>query len=153
MSLLSERIKQPKFDSLSHEAMLSLFVAVGHLKEKHNTFCEEAGISYQHYNILRILKGVYPEGHPRCEISARMIDRSPDITRLIDKLVYEGLVKRTKSVEDMRQSVTVITEQGISLLEKLSNNTKHFGNLFEKIIGKEDLIKLVSICDRILMIK
>ncbi len=153
MSLLSERIKQPKFDNLSHEAILSLMIAVSHLKEKHNASCEEAGISYQHFNILRILKGVYPKGHPRCEISARMIERSPDITRLIDKLVKEGLVKRTKSVEDMRQSVAVITKEGIRLLEQLNNAVKHFAILFEKTIGEEDLKKLVSICDRILMIK
>jgi len=152
MSLLSERIKQPKFDNLAHEALLSLMVAVSQLKEKHNALCEEAGISYQHFNILRILKGVHPEGHPRCEISARMIDRSPDITRLIDKLVKEGLVKRTKSAQDMRQSVAVITAKGINLLEQLNNGSKHFANLFEKTIGEEDLKKLVSICDKILMI-
>lgn len=153
MSLLSERIKQPKFDNLSHEAMLSLMVAANQLKEQHNALCEEAGLSSQHFNILRILKGVYPEGHPRCEISARMIDRSPDITRLIDKLVKEGLAKRTKSAEDMRQSITVITTEGISLLEQLSHTVKHFGIVFERTIGEEDLKKLVSICDRILMMK
>ena len=153
MSLLSERIKQPKFDNLSHEAMLSLMVAASQLKEKHNVLCEEAGISLQHFNILRILKGVHPEGHPRCEISARMIDRSPDITRLIDKLVNKGLVKRMKSAQDMRQSVAVITSRGLSLLEHLNSAMEHLGFLFEKTIGEEDLTKLVAICDRILMMK
>ena len=150
MSLVSERLKQSKFESPSHEAVLSLLITANQLKEKHNEMCGEKGISYQHFNILRILKGVFPRGHPRCEIAARMVERSPDTTRLINKLVKEGLVKRTKSTEDMRQSVTIIAQKGIDLLEELNVGLKQFGTRFEQAVGKEDQNKIISICEKIL---
>ncbi len=132
---------------------MSLLIATNLLKDVHNKICEERGISYQHFNILRILKGVHPNGHPRCEISARMVDRSPDITRLINKLVKDGLVKRTKSPEDRRQSVAIITQKGMDLLSGLNAKLQEFAVKFEESVGEEDLKKLIAICDRILMIK
>ena len=47
--------------------------------------------------MLRILRGVYPEGHPRCEIAQRMVERAPDVTRLVDRLQSQGLVRRNRS--------------------------------------------------------
>ena len=153
MSLLNERLKQPEFENPAHEAMLSLLVTANGLKEKHNEICGENGISYQHFNILPILKGVFPKGHPRCEISTRMIDRSPDITRLINKLVKEGLVKRTKPVEDMRQSVAVITQKGIELLNELNEGMRDLAKQFEQAVGEEEINKIISICERILKLQ
>ncbi len=153
MSLVSKMLKQSKFESLSQEAILSLTIAANSIKEKLNESCANKGVTNQHFNILRILKGVYPRGHPRCEISARMVDRSPDITRLLDKLVNEGLVKRIKSTEDMRQSVAIITKKGIGFLENLNSGVQDFSEGFRQAVGEEDLYKIISICDKILMMK
>ncbi|KAA3611161.1 MAG: MarR family transcriptional regulator [Calditrichaeota bacterium] len=150
MSFVRERLKQSKFDSLSHEAVLSILLASNKIKEMHNAACEKNAISYQHFNILRILKGVYPNGHPRCEISARMMDRSPDITRLISKLVKKKLVVRSKSTDDMRQSVAIITQKGINLLEEINSEYQLIGQQLETVLGEDDLKKIISICDRIL---
>ena len=81
--------------------------------------CGERGITQAQYNVLRILRGAHPAGYPRGEISARMVDRAPDVTRLIDRLESAGLVERVKAANDRRLSVTRITRAGLSLLAKL----------------------------------
>ena len=101
------------------EVILNLAVAANLIKSQLEKFLNEHGITEVQFNALRILKGVYPEGHPRCEIISRMIDRAPDITRLIDRLEKQGLVERTRNSRDRRHSITRISRKGISLLDKI----------------------------------
>ncbi|HLI64141.1 MAG TPA: hypothetical protein VKV05_12135, partial [Terriglobales bacterium] len=91
---LSRRLKQDRFASPAQEAALSLIVAANTLNECMDRLCEEYRITRVQYNVLRILRGVYPKGHPRCEIACRMLDRASDVTRLVDRLAARRLVKR-----------------------------------------------------------
>jgi DNA-binding MarR family transcriptional regulator len=116
---LSRRLKQAKFTDPVQEALLSVIVAANTLNEFMDRVCEEHGITRAQYNVLRILRGVYPEGHARCEIASRMVDRASDITRLVDRLQARRLVKRTRGSEDQRQAVTCITARGIKLLDAM----------------------------------
>jgi DNA-binding MarR family transcriptional regulator len=70
------------------------------------------GITDTQYNVLRILRGAGPEGLCRNEVRDRMIAQVPDVTRLLDRLEFVGLVERKRSVEDRRQVATRITEIG-----------------------------------------
>lgn len=83
---LSRRLKQARFSSAHQEALLSLAVAAGAINDLVDEVCGKHGLTRPQYNVLRILRGVYPEGHPRCEIAQRMIERAPDVTRLVDRL-------------------------------------------------------------------
>jgi DNA-binding MarR family transcriptional regulator len=76
------------------------------------------GISNEQYNALRILRGAGEEGHPTLEISRRLISRSPNITRLVDKLIAKGLARRDRDTRDRRQAVIRITPPGRELLER-----------------------------------
>jgi DNA-binding MarR family transcriptional regulator len=116
---LSRRLKQAQFSSPSQEALLSLVVAANTVNDIMDRVCEEHGITRAQYNVLRILRGVHPEGHARCAIACRMLDRAPDITRLVDRLQARRLVKRARSNEDQRQAVTFITAKGLKLLETM----------------------------------
>jgi len=98
---------------------LNIRVAAALLEGKFNSFSEKFNITMSQYNVLRILKGVYPDGHARREIASRMIERSPDITRLIDRLEKQGLVERDRIDKDRRISITKITEKGIKLVDKM----------------------------------
>src|SRR6201999_459370 len=114
---LSKRLKQPQFASPAQEALLSVVVAANAINDIMDRVCEEHGITRAQYNVLRILRGVHPRGHARCEIACRMLDRASDITRLVDRLQARKLVKRTRGSEDQRQAVTVITAKGLKLLQ------------------------------------
>jgi len=90
---LSRRLKQARFATPQQEAVLSLAVAASTLNDLVDEVCKRHGLTRPQYNVLRILRGVHPEGHPRCEIALRMVERAPDITRLVDRLQARGPIK------------------------------------------------------------
>jgi DNA-binding MarR family transcriptional regulator len=116
---LSRRLKQARFANPQQEAVLSLAVAAGMLNDLIDEVCKRHGLTRPQYNVLRILRGVHPQGHPRCEIAQRMVERAPDITRLVDRLQARGLVRRTRGGDDQRQAITHITAKGLKLLQAM----------------------------------
>lgn len=73
---LHNRLKQTTFESSTHEVILSLLVCADMIRNQLEKACLEFAITSNQYNILRILNGVYPEGHARCEISSRMLEKA-----------------------------------------------------------------------------
>lgn len=148
--ILRNRIKQTApFESQAQEAMLNLFVASAHVRRKVEAACQDFDLQFSHHNVLRILRGVHPDGHPRCEISERMLDSSPDVTRLIDKLVDRGLVRRTRSEEDRRMMIHTITDEGLALLDELDPRIREVQEWFERRVSDRDLRQLSRICEGI----
>lgn len=147
---LAKRIKQTKaFNSPVQEAMLNLFVAAAHTRREVERVCQTHDIQFSHYNVLRILRGVHPNGYARCEIIERMLDPSPDVTRLIDKLVDRGHVHRTRSEEDRRMTMHKITEQGLRLLDEMQPAITAVQDRFSERVAPRDLEHLCRICEDI----
>jgi DNA-binding MarR family transcriptional regulator len=148
--ILRDRIKQTApFEDRAQEAMLNLFVAAADVRRRVEAVCAEFDLQFSHHNVLRILRGVHPDGHPRCEISERMLDPSPDVTRLIDKLVERGLVERTRSEEDRRMMIHTITEEGLALLQELDPKIRDVQDWFDGRVSDRDLGHLSRICEGI----
>ena len=129
--------------------MLNLFVASAHVRRRVEQACQEHGLQFNHHNVLRILRGVHPEGHPRCDIIERMLDPSPDVTRLIDKLVGRNLVRRSRSPEDRRVTLHTITEEGLALLQDLDPKIRAVQQWFDERVSDRDLQHLSRICEGI----
>jgi DNA-binding MarR family transcriptional regulator len=146
---LQKRLLQQRFESPAAEAMLNLFVAADHLHQKGEAVCAEFGISIAQFNVLRILRGVHPDGHPRCEIARRMIEKAPDVTRLVDRLEAEGLVRRDRSESDRRLSITRITGRGLELLEKIDLPMRCLHDYFAERVSRRDCRELSRICEGI----
>jgi len=143
---LSRRLKQPQFSSAAQEALLSVIVAANTLNDLMDRICEDYGITRPQYNVLRILRGVHPEGHARNEIACRMVDRASDITRLVDRLQARGLVKRSRGNHDQRQAVTGITAKGLRLLEKMRPQIEaHTANILRRL-SDQDCRELSRLC-------
>lgn len=144
---LKDRIKQEKdFESLAQEALLNLFVAGARARQEMEKVCQAHDLQFSHYNVLRILAGVHPQGHPRCEIIERMIDPSPDVTRLMDKLVERGHVSRSRSEEDRRMTIHTITQDGLDLLEEMHPEVVSVQDWFDERVSDRDLRHLSRIC-------
>jgi len=143
---LSRRLKQPQFSSPAQEAVLSVIVAANTLNERMDRVCEEYRITRAQYNVLRILRGVHPGGHPRSEIACRMLDRASDVTRLVDRLQARRLVKRTRGSEDQRQAVTCITAKGIKLLEAMQPFVEAESAEILSRLGDESCRELSRLC-------
>ena len=111
---------------------------------------KQHGLSSPQYNVLRILRGAGKPGLNCQEISARMLKRVPDITRLLDRLVEKDLVDRERSDEDRRVVVSGITRQGLKLLKSIDNPLeKQVSGNFDHLDNNE-LNRLDKLLDRLL---
>jgi DNA-binding MarR family transcriptional regulator len=145
---LKQRIKQTApFESEAQEALLNLFVASAHARRKIEQVCQDHNVQFSHYNVLRILRGAHPGGHARCDILDRMIDPSPDVTRLIDKLVSQGLVRRSRSEEDRRVTIHTITEAGLQRLDDMHPDIRSVQEWFGNRVALRDQRHLSRICE------
>ena len=117
---LRDEIRQTKpFDSPSQEAILALYRTSDMLRRRFTQIVEPHGISLQQYNVLRILRGAGKTGTPTLDIADRMIEMTPGVTRLLDKLEAKRLVRRERCPEDRRQVLCWITDSGLRLLADL----------------------------------
>lgn len=119
-SLLQRELRQNRpFASAGQEALLSIVRTADHVARELAAIIEPAGVTRQQYNVLRILRGAGEAGLPTLEIAERMIERTPGITRLLDRLEAKHLVRRLRCPKDRRQMLCWITEAGLALLASL----------------------------------
>ena len=147
--ILKSRLKQKNFRSPRHEAALNLFLAANHVQKLVDDICSEFNLTSQQYNILRILRGVHPEGHRCAGIRERMLDRSPDITRRLDTLEKLGFVTRQRSKEDRRAVLTFITEKGLQVLEKIDPQMDNLDNKLSESLTVKEAKELSALCESV----
>jgi DNA-binding MarR family transcriptional regulator len=147
--ILKRRLKQQKFSNVEQEGLLNLFIASNYLHSKLEIVCIDFKITLAQFNVLRILKGAHPEGYPRGEIIRRMVEPAPDVTRLIDRLIKEGLVERYSSKEDRRLSLARITKKGIYHLSKINPEVDKFILEYSSALSKTEKEMLSSICEKL----
>jgi len=147
---IGEDIKQRKpFRTRSQEAYLGLLRAADDLKRRTTAVVETAGVTLQQYNVLRILRGAGDEGLPTLTIGERMLQRTPGVTRLIDRMEAKGWVVRSRSAEDRRRVWCVITDEGLALIEPLDIPVSALDDFLLGPLDETELAALVDYLDRI----
>ena len=118
---IDREIKQTKpFRSLQEQLVINLMRTTRAVEEGWIQYLKRtAGISPSQYNILRILRGARPKAVRISDISDRMITRDPDVTRLVDRLIKQGLVRRERDTGDRRVVLVEIAGAGLALLARL----------------------------------
>ena len=106
------------FESEQQKAMLNIMYTSNWIASFQNDFFKGFGLSPQQYNILRILRGA-KEPLKVQVIKSRMIDRSPNVTRLTDKLIDKDLIERLNCEADRRVVHIQITKKGLELLSEI----------------------------------
>lgn len=144
---IRERLQQRRFGTLADEAVVSLLVAAEQFDQAVAPVWERHGITADQYNVLRILRGVHPGGHPRNEIARRMIHRAPDVTRMLDRLARQGLVARVRNAEDRRESIATITKAGLALLDRVDPDVHAVQASVTSGLSERELRQLVRLCD------
>jgi DNA-binding MarR family transcriptional regulator len=143
---LEKDINQNKFANEHQKAMVNIIFTSNWMNERLKTFFDKEDITQQQFNILRILRGA---GEPisTLQIRQRMLDKMSDTSRIVDRLVIKGLVKKNACPTDKRLVDVSITAKGKKLLEKmdlsqhemdgLSNNlTEADAKLLNKLLDK-----------------
>ena len=149
MAKIYEEIKQTKpFRVHGQEAYITILRTGDVLQHAVERGMSRFAISHEQYNVLRILRGAGPSGLPTLEIANRMVSRSPNITRLLDKLIAKKLTRRIRSRQDRRVVVISITPQGVELLACLD---RVVDEVFEKFppTTKAEMQTLLELLDRI----
>ena len=148
--ILKKRLRMSKFESPVQEAMLALMVAASELRANLDRVLAEAGLTGEQFNILRILRGAGKEGQPSGEISCRMIDRSPDVTRRIDTLEKQGLVERERSSGDRRIVRVHVTKKGLGVLDAITPKLHEFESKVSVAMSEEELHRLAVLCEKMI---
>lgn len=110
--------KRP-FRSAAQEATIAILRTADVVRRRLAEVVEPHGVTLQQYNVLRILRGADPEPLPTLEIGERLIERTPGVTRLLDRLEDKHLVRRERSPDDRRLVHAWITRAGLDLLLEL----------------------------------
>ena len=123
-SALQKELRQRRpFQSVCHEAVVALMRTADLVRRQMTALVEPHGITLQQYNVLRILRGAGDEGVPTLEVSERMIEQAPGVTRLLDRLEAKELIRRQRCAKDRRQHLCWIAPKGLALLEKIDATT------------------------------
>lgn len=134
-----------KFTNNKVKATLNILYTANWINSHQNAFFKPYGISPQQFNVLRILKGANKPLKVQT-IKERMIDRSPNATRLMDKLCDKNLIKRTHCPNDRRVVHIEIIKEGLSLLDEISKYLKD--DLLENL-SEEEATQLSDLLDKI----
>lgn len=110
---------------------------------------ESYGITFQQYNVLRILRGAGSDGLPTLEIGERMIQEAPGITRLVDRLVRKDMVIRDRAIDDRRKVICRITPAGLDLVAELDEPCVRWDEELMAKLSEKDLESLIAILDRV----
>jgi DNA-binding MarR family transcriptional regulator len=122
MARIEDEIKQSKFRSEGQKLIINLIYTYNQISGQMATLLQPHGLTMQQYNILRILKGQYPNPSTNNLVKDRMLDRNSDVTRLIDRMIRNGLVTRTSCEKDRRRVDILITQQGLDVLDAIQTH-------------------------------
>ena|SRR6185369_10982706 len=147
---LKNRIKQKTdFQSPAVEALLSLIVTADFVRGRQNAFFAKYNLTNGQYNVLRILRGAYPEGYASGEIAARMLENAPDVPRLTERLEAAALVSRNRLESDRRVSIIMITDKGLELLEEMQEEIEMNMQFYNELLSEQECRLLIEICEKI----
>jgi DNA-binding MarR family transcriptional regulator len=121
---LQEALKTDRFRNEQHKATLNVLYTAYWFKSHLSIVFKEHGITEEQFNVMRILKGKYPEQMCVRDIASRMLEKNSNVPRIVDRLVAKEMVKRENSTEDKRETLISLTKKGIEQLEKVSTEVE-----------------------------
>jgi DNA-binding MarR family transcriptional regulator len=115
---LEDEINQKKFKSETQKLIINMLYTSNWLEGKMKNFFDEAELTPQQYNVLRILRGS-KESLSTNQIRERMLDKMSDASRIVDRLIVKNLATKKTHSSDKRLVQVEITKKGLKLLENL----------------------------------
>lgn len=144
---LEEEIKQERFTNQYHKAVVNIIFTNNWIAGLQTEILKPYGITMQQYNVLRILRGQYPNPATIKIIKERMLDKMSDASRIVEKLRTKGLVERTTRASDRRNVDVLITKKGLEILEKTDRPEHQLENRL-KALSENEIEQLNCLLDK-----
>lgn len=135
------------FRSPQQKAIVNIRYTSNFLGHIQNDFMDRYDLTMPQFNILRILRGAKGEINVNT-VKERMIEKSPNTTRLMDKLIDKGLIERSRCLEDRRVVFVKITKNGLSLLDEI-DKCMDVNSLIETKLSDKEAEILSDLLDKV----
>lgn len=126
---IEDEIKQPVFKDAFQKGLINLVYTAGWVQQRNSSQFKEFGITLPQFNILRILRGQHPKPATVNLLIERMLDKTSNASRIVDKLEAKKLVTRTVCPSNRRAVDICITDSGLELLQEI-----------DKVLEREPLL-------------
>ena len=145
---IAEQARSKRSDvSRQQEAVVGILRAAAYVRRFGARVFDEHGITAQQYNVLRILRGAGSQGLPTLDIAERMIEETPGITRLMDRLEAKKLVRRERPADDRRQVLCYVTKAGLDLLDEIDTPLKNQSVRALRALNQSELDELIRLLE------
>ena len=134
---LEDDLQQEKFTNEFNKAAVNILFTSSWLYNLNAARLKDFGVTPEQYNVLRILRGSHPNAMMLIDITCRMIDKSSNATRLVEKLRQKNLLKREICEDNRRQVDISITDKGLSLLKKIDSYESEWLATLKNITNSE----------------
>jgi MarR family transcriptional regulator, 2-MHQ and catechol-resistance regulon repressor len=145
---IEKDIQQAKFRNPQQKAAINLIYTLSWMRERTKLIFDSEDITPQQFNILRILRGSFPQPLSTLQIRERMLEKMSDTSRIVDRLIAKGLVKKITCKNDRRLVDVIITDKGKKLLERLDTRQDEIDGVLSNLSEKDANI-LSDLLDKI----
>lgn len=145
---IEDAIKQPVFKNDYHKAVINILYTASWINLQHTQIFKKYGVTPPQYNVLRILRGQHPKPATVNLLIDRMLDKSSNASRIVEKLRVKKLVKRVVCPEDRRAVNILITKQGLDLLLEMDQLESEFSTGINNLTPQEAFM-LNNLLDKI----
>lgn len=146
---LEQAIQTGKFSSERHKAVLNILYRAWIVKTKISNELKPFGMSHEQYNVLRILKGSYPNAMRVKDIGSRLIEKNSNVPRIIDKLEEKKMVQRLASPDDNRETLINLTAAGSRILEASTRSVQP-NTIQSLVLTEKEAATLNQLLDKII---
>ncbi len=146
---LEKEIMVKNFRNEYHKAVVNLKYTGNWISMKTNSILKPYGISNQQYNVLRILRGQNPKPATVNLLIERMLDKSSNASRIVDKLESKGLANRVTCANDRRAVDVFITKKGLEILDSLDSDIINVEEGISKNLNKKETDELNRLLDKL----
>jgi DNA-binding MarR family transcriptional regulator len=146
---IGEEIQQSEFSDVYQKLGINILFTAAWFGEMNRIALKDYKISLPQYNVLRVLRGQKGQAISVAGLCERMIDKSSNASRIVDKLEIRKLVLRRVCDKDRRQVDVIITEKGLALLEDLDEKVPTFKTIMSKQLSYKDVETLNFALDQI----
>lgn len=144
---LEDEIKQVNFKSVYQKAGINLIYTVSTMQNRHMKMLKKFGLTIPQFNILRILRGQHPNSTTVNDLIVRMLDKSSNASRIVEKLKLKKLVNRKIDDKDRRSVRVSITREGLALLSQIDALEPEF-YFGQDCLSEKDVELLNEMLDR-----